>query len=81
VARIVLGIGASHSPLMALEGKRWAERAADDRRNQRLNTSDCRYVSHDQLAAETGSPWKAASETARRATVGQPGAADVPLIL
>jgi hypothetical protein len=25
--------------------------------------------------------WKAASETARRATVGQPGAADVPLIL
>ena len=51
-----LGLAASHSPLMALEGSRWAERAADDRRNQRLNTPDGRYVSYDQLAAETGSP-------------------------
>ncbi len=59
MAKIVLGIGVSHSPLMALEGKRWAERAADDRRNQRLNTPDGRYVSYDQLADETGSPWEA----------------------
>jgi hypothetical protein len=59
MAKIVLGIGASHSPLMALKGKRWAERAADDRRNQRLNTPDGRYVSYDQLSAETGSPWEA----------------------
>lgn len=58
MAKIVLGVGASHSPLMALEGRRWAERAADDRRNQRLNTPDGRYISYDQLAAETGSPWE-----------------------
>ena len=57
MAEIVLGLGASHSPLLALEGKRWTERARDDMRNQRLNMSDGRYISYDQLAAETGSPW------------------------
>ncbi len=57
MAQIVLGIGASHSPLLALEGKRWSERSADDMRNQRLNTADGRYISYDQLAKETGAPW------------------------
>ena len=57
MAKIVLGLGASHSPLMALEGKRWSERARDDMRNQRLNMSDGRYISYDQLAAENGAPW------------------------
>ena len=57
MAEIVLGLGASHSPLLALEGKRWTERARDDMRNQRLNMSDGRYISYDKLAAETGSPW------------------------
>lgn len=65
MAKLVLGIGASHSPLMALEARRWAERAADDRRNQRLNTPDGRYISYDQLAAETGSPWEAEATEAR----------------
>ena len=64
MAQIVLGIGASHSPLLALEGKRWSERSADDMRNQRLNTADGRYISYDQLAKETGSPWsEVATET------------------
>jgi len=64
MAKIVLGLGASHSPLMALEGKRWIERAHDDMRNQRLNMSDGRYISYDQLAAETGAPWSdVATET------------------
>src|SRR5689334_17261906 len=52
MARIVMGIGTSHSPLLTLEGARWGERAADDYRNTRLNLSDGRWVSYDQLAAE-----------------------------
>ena len=40
MARIVYGLGASHSPMLTLEGKRWSERAADDMRNASLNTSD-----------------------------------------
>jgi len=38
MARIVYGLGASHSPMLTLEGKRWSERAADDMRNPSLNT-------------------------------------------
>lgn len=54
MAKIILGIGTSHSPLLALDGERWSERAADDFRNQRLNTSDGRWLSYDQLVAEVG---------------------------
>lgn len=65
MAKIVLGIGASHSPLMALAGEHWVERARDDMRNQKLNTSDGRYISYDELAAETGAPWAADATEAR----------------
>ncbi len=51
MADIVIGIGTSHSPLLTLDGGRWAERAADDLRNQKLNMSDGRWVSYEQLAA------------------------------
>lgn len=54
MARIVLGLGTSHSPLLTLEGSRWAERAADDLRSRRLNTSDGRWLTYDQLLAEVG---------------------------
>lgn len=54
MARIVLGLGTSHSPLLTLEGSRWAERAADDLRSLRLNTSDGRWLTYDQLLAEVG---------------------------
>lgn len=65
MTKIVLGLGASHSPLMALEGKRWSERARDDMRNQHLNMSDGRYISYDQLAAETGAPWSEVATEAK----------------
>lgn len=57
MARIVYGLGASHSPMLTLEGKRWSERAADDMRNPGLNTSDGRFVSYEQLARENGAPY------------------------
>lgn len=57
MARIVYGLGASHSPMLTLEGKRWSERAADDMRNPSLNMSDGRFVSYEQLARENGAPY------------------------
>ncbi len=65
MAKIVYGFGASHTPMLALEGKRWVERAADDRRNAALNTSDGRYLTYDELALENGSPYAGVATEAR----------------
>lgn len=54
---IVLGIGASHTPLLALSAQEWQRRASDDLRNPRLNLSDGRLVSYEQLLAEVGSKY------------------------
>lgn len=57
MAKIVYGFGASHTPMLTLEGKRWNERAADDKRNPSLNTSDGRFISYDELVREIGEPY------------------------
>lgn len=54
MAKIVLGAGTSHTPLLALDGHEWIDRARDDYRNQRLNLSDGTWVSYDQLSERTG---------------------------
>src|SRR5258705_1088533 len=54
MARIVLGIGTSHSPLLVLGGAQWEFRSQDDRRSKSLNTLDGRLVSYDDLVAERG---------------------------
>ncbi|WP_420131985.1 extradiol ring-cleavage dioxygenase [Rhodopseudomonas sp.] len=59
MAKLVFGLATSHTPMLTLEGKRWSERAADDRRSKSLNLSDGRFVSYDQLAAENGEPYAA----------------------
>ncbi|MEV4381074.1 hypothetical protein [Streptosporangium sp. NPDC049644] len=53
MAEIVLGIGTSHSPLLAIEPALWAERAKDDHRKQELYLADGRVVSYAELAEET----------------------------
>ncbi|MCG2628217.1 MULTISPECIES: extradiol ring-cleavage dioxygenase [Bradyrhizobium] len=65
MAKIVLGLAASHTPMLALEGKRWSERAADDLKNKALNLSDGRYVSYDELARENGAPYAALATEAK----------------
>jgi len=52
-----VGIGTSHSPLLANDAKIWLERGADDRRSKGLNLSDGRRVTYEQLAAEFGEPY------------------------
>ncbi len=65
MATVVYGFAASHTPMLALEGKRWSERAADDMRNPQLNLSDGRFVSYDQLAHESGAPYAAFATEAK----------------
>jgi hypothetical protein len=64
MARITLGIGTSHSPILILDGERWEQRARDDRRNASLYTLDGRKISYDQLVAERGEPYGAQSDPA-----------------
>ncbi len=57
MARVVLGLGLSHTPLLVLDPARWAERAQEDFTSKRLILSDGRNVSYDALIAERGEPY------------------------
>lgn len=63
MAEIVLGVGTSHTPLLALPGTRWDERAADDRRNAALVLTDGRTLSYDAIQVERGEPHLAEATT------------------
>lgn len=65
MAKIVLGIAASHSPLLTLDWAEWEHRAQADMENTRLNLSDGRFLSYAQLAAETGEPYGAVATAAQ----------------
>lgn len=52
MAKIVLGVGTAHTPLLSLDGEEWQSRANDDYRAEALNMSDGRWLSYDQLEAE-----------------------------
>ena len=54
MAKIVLGVGTSHSPLLVLGSSEWEFRSQDDRGNKSLNTLDGRLMSYDALVAERG---------------------------
>lgn len=53
MAKVVMGIETSHSPLLGMDGARWAERGQDDMNNKRLNTIDGRYVDYDTVSRTT----------------------------
>ncbi len=57
MARIVLGLGLSHTPLLVLGPERWAERSEDDFVSKRLFFADGRNVSYDTIVAERGEPY------------------------
>ena len=54
MARIVLGIGASHTPLLTLTVEQWEHRAAVDYANTELNMSDGRLLNYRQVLEELG---------------------------
>lgn len=54
MAKIVLGLGASHTPLLTLTAEQWQHRAAVDYANTQLNMSDGRLLRYDEVLAELG---------------------------
>jgi hypothetical protein len=54
MAKIVLGVGTSHTPLFTLESTDWQHRSAADQANPRLNLSDGRWLNYEELLAEVG---------------------------
>ncbi len=54
VAKVVLGLGTSHSPILALDAPDWETRARNDRKNQHLFDVDGTELSYDQLHARVG---------------------------
>ena len=59
MASIVLGLAASHSPLLILDGAEWSVRGEDDMSGRvPLNTLDGRYVRYAELKAMRGEPYK-----------------------
>lgn len=59
MAKMVFNFAASHTPMLPMGGERWAERAEDDVDMSRLNLSDGRFVTYEELARENGSPYAA----------------------
>jgi hypothetical protein len=57
MAKVVLGIGTSHSPILTVPGEDWQHRAAADLKNPNLTLADGRSMSYEQLAAERGERW------------------------
>ena len=65
MAEIVLGLAASHSPLLTLDWPEWEHRAQADLANAELNLSDGRFLTYAELAAETGEPYHAIATPAQ----------------
>lgn len=59
MSSIVLGVGTSHSPLLAIESSLWAERGKDDARREKIWLADGRVISYAQLHAEVGDRYAA----------------------
>jgi hypothetical protein len=49
MAKIIMGMGTSHTPLVAIRAKQWEEYITRDYQRRDLNLSDGRYVSYDEL--------------------------------
>ncbi|MFH5824633.1 hypothetical protein [Georgenia sp. AZ-5] len=54
MAEIVMAVGTSHSPLLAIAPETWPDRAKDDLRKTELFLADGRVVSYDELNVEVG---------------------------
>jgi hypothetical protein len=64
MAEVVLAMGTSHSPLLALDAPQWEARAINDRANQHLFDLDGIECSYDQLQAKVGDRHLAACDPA-----------------
>ena len=59
MARIVLGLGTSHSPLLVLKGDQWSIRAADDISGRvPMHRRDGRRTTYAEMQATLGEPYR-----------------------
>lgn len=58
MSRIVLGVGTSHSPLLAIPPALWSDRAKDDLRKTELVLGDGRVVTYDELNTEVDARYR-----------------------
>ena len=54
MARIIMGAGTSHTPLLTFDATLWNDYIARDYKQERLNLSDGRWLSYQQLEKEVG---------------------------
>ncbi|MSQ51729.1 MAG: hypothetical protein EXR28_07560 [Betaproteobacteria bacterium] len=54
MAEIAIAIGTSHTPLLTFGAEHWERYSRRDLSNSRLNLSDGRWISYDNLLADTG---------------------------
>ncbi|MBN8816501.1 MAG: hypothetical protein J0J06_13765 [Sphingomonas sp.] len=77
MAKVVLGIGTSHSPLLTIAGGDWHARAEADRRNGSLTLADGRMLSYDQLVQERGEPYTAVATSEKFSELAQVSQAEL----
>lgn len=61
MAKVVLGLGASHSPLVVVDASMWEARAESDRRATELIDRDGRTRSYAEIAASSGGRYASAA--------------------
>jgi hypothetical protein len=61
MAKVILGIGTSHTPMLTLAADDWEHRASADLANPRLSLSDGRWLSYEELRGEVGDRYAAAA--------------------
>ena len=65
MADLILALGTSHSPVLALDAPEWEVRAINDRHNQHLYDRDGIECTYDDLRAKVGDRYKALAVPAR----------------
>lgn len=77
MSSIVLGIGTSHSPLLAIKPELWAARGDDDRRRQKIWLADGRIISYPELSQEVGDRYENDATPDRFATLATEAQAEL----
>jgi aromatic ring-opening dioxygenase catalytic subunit (LigB family) len=63
MAQLVLGIGMSHSPMMAIDGEHWSEFTKVDYRNVNLYDETGKHVTYDELSKQRGERYLQVAES------------------
>src|ERR1700735_1741630 len=65
MADLILALGTSHSPVLALDAPEWEARAVNDRDNQHLYDTEGVECTYDELYAKVGDKYNALAVPSR----------------